>query len=76
MKAEPVIEVERLINVYLRNHSNIIEALSWMIDAGLILRTIAGDGSITLDDLGTRMSKPLYSIQRVNPMEVDLVVVG
>lgn len=76
MKEEPVIDVQRLIDVYLPNHNNIIEALSWMIDSGLILRTITGDGSVTLNDLGLRMSTPLYSIQRVNPMSVDLVVVG
>lgn len=76
MKEEPVIDVERLINVYLPNQSNVIEALSWMTDSGLLLRTITGDGSVTLGDLGMRMSTPLYSIQRVNPMAVDLVVVG
>ncbi|HEU4712830.1 MAG TPA: glycosyltransferase [Pyrinomonadaceae bacterium] len=76
MREEPVIKVERLLNVYLKREPNAMEALAWMIDSGLVLRTIAGDGSVSLRDLGMRMSTPVYTIQRVNPMTADLVVVG
>ena len=71
-----MIKVDRLLSVYLKREPNAMQALAWMIDSGLVLRTIAGDGSVSLRDLGMRMSTPVYSIQRVNPMTADLVVVG
>lgn len=76
MREEPVIKVERLTGLYLSGHPAPTDALSWMLDAGLILKTLAGDGSVTLGDVGMKMSTPLYSVQRINPMAVDAVVVG
>lgn len=76
MKEEPVIKVERLTDFYLSGHLNTIEALSWMLDVGLIIKTMSGNGRVTLHDLGMKMSTPLYSVQRVNPMTVDAVVLG
>ena len=76
LKEEPVMKVERLISGYLSGHPNVIEALSWMLDAGLILKTLAENGRVTLRDIGMKMSTPMYSTQRVNPMTVDAVVVG
>ena len=76
MREEPIIKVERLIGVYLSGHPTAIDALTWMLDAGLILKTLAGDGRVTLRDVGMKMSTPLYSVQRINPMAVDVVVVG
>lgn len=76
MREEPVISVERLINVYLSGAANAIEALSWMAHVGLILKTQAENEQVAYRDVGVKLSTPVYSVQRVDPTTTDLVVVG
>jgi hypothetical protein len=68
MREEPLIKVERLTGVYLSGHPNVADALLWMIEAGLILKTVAVNKDITPQHVGMKMSMPLLSIQKANPM--------
>jgi hypothetical protein len=68
MSAEPLIKVERLTSVYLAGLPNVADALSWMLEVGLILKTVAENRDITPQHLGMKMSTPLLSIQKANPM--------
>jgi glycosyltransferase involved in cell wall biosynthesis len=73
MKEEPAITVERLTNSYLAGQANILGALEWMIEAGLILRCGIENEYLSAHSIGSQMSLPLFSFQRVNP-GVDVVV--
>jgi len=74
LKAEPVIEAGSLIDEHLLDHEeDAADALSWMLDAGLILRTQSGFAPP--GNLGALMATPLFTVQRVTP-EVDVVLFG
>jgi glycosyltransferase involved in cell wall biosynthesis len=73
MKAEPVMKVESLLGNHLSGHENASDALVWMLDAGLILRTQSG--LAPPENLGALMGTPLFTVQRVTP-SVDIVLLG
>ncbi|MFY9622115.1 MAG: glycosyltransferase family 4 protein [Pyrinomonadaceae bacterium] len=75
MRAEPLIKFERLTGVYLSGLPSVADALSWMLEVGLILKTVAENKDITPQHVGLKMSTPLLSIQRANPM-VDALFFG
>jgi hypothetical protein len=76
MREEPVIRVERLLNVYLSRQTNALETLSWMVDVGLILKTQGETEHVRYRDAGIKLSTPVYTIRRVDPTATDLVVLG
>jgi hypothetical protein len=75
MKKEPILKVERLAGVYLSGNPKAFDTLLWMIDAGLILKTIAENKDITSQHIGMKMSTPLLSIQRADPT-ADALIFG
>lgn len=68
MTEEPLIKVERLTRVFLASQPDVADALSWMLEAGLILKTVAENKEITPQHVAMKMSTPLLSIQKANPM--------
>ncbi len=68
MREEPLIKIERLTSAYLSSQSNVMAALLWMLDVGLIFRTVAENKAVTPKHLGMKMSTPLLLIQKANPM--------
>jgi glycosyltransferase involved in cell wall biosynthesis len=74
MKEEPVIMVERLIKDYLADYADVSEAIEWMIEAGLILKTESGYSTVSPRNISSQMSIPLFSIQRANYMTDVLVI--
>ena len=75
MYEEPLIRVDRLTRVYLSSNAKVFEALLWMIDTGLLLKTSSLDSEIPLQAIGTKMSTPLLAIQRANPF-ADALIFG
>jgi glycosyltransferase involved in cell wall biosynthesis len=75
MQEEPAIMFERLQKEYLAGRSEVLEAVEWMIDAGLILESVSENSIISPRSIGKQMSTPLFSIQRVNS-SADIIVMG
>jgi hypothetical protein len=73
MSEEPVMTVESLASKHLSGEQGASEALGWMLDAGLILRTQSGFPPP--QNLGALMGTPLFTVQRVTPA-VDIVLLG
>lgn len=73
LSEEPVITFESLVGKHLAGEQGASEALGWMLDAGLILRTESG--LAPPQNLGALMGTPLYTVQRVTPA-VDIVLLG
>ena len=72
MHEESLIKVDRLTSVYLSG-GRVLDSLLWMLDAGLILKTMKTD--LSHESVGTKMSTPLLSIQRANPF-ADALIFG
>jgi len=75
MKQSPVIQVERLISVGLSCRPDAFEALLWMLEAGLLLKTLPANGYVFPKDLAAQLSTPLFSIQRLQHT-VDIVMLN
>jgi glycosyltransferase involved in cell wall biosynthesis len=73
MKEEPVIKVGSLIDRHLSDRTGASHALTWMLEAGLVLRTESGLAPPR--NLGALMGTPLFTVQRVTPA-VDIVLFG
>jgi glycosyltransferase involved in cell wall biosynthesis len=73
MREEPAITVERLTNNYLTGQANIQDALEWMFEAGLILKGGLETEALSARSIGSQMSLPLFSFQRLN-FSSDIVV--
>lgn len=74
MKEEPVIKLESLTAGRLSGREDASDALAWMLDAGLILRTQPSELAPP-QNLGALMGTPLFTVQRVTPA-VDIVLLG
>jgi glycosyltransferase involved in cell wall biosynthesis len=66
MNEEPVVTVGRLVRTYLGEHANALDALAWMLDVGLLLRSRPEPDAVALRSVGAQMGLPLFSIQSVN----------
>lgn len=66
MREEPAITVERLTNKYLAGQTNIADELEWMIEAGLIFIGGLENGVLAAGSIGSQMSQPMFSYQRVD----------
>lgn len=75
MKEEPVIKVERLLGAHLSDRPDAPDALSWMLDAGLLLKTLPENGHRFPQGLGARLSTPMFSVQRLEHT-VDAVMLS
>jgi glycosyltransferase involved in cell wall biosynthesis len=74
LREEPAITVERLTGTHLRARPGGFEALSWLMDMGLVLRTRHVPGWIDPATVDSRLGKALFSVQRVARSSMDLVV--
>jgi hypothetical protein len=74
MREEPAITVGRLTNNYLANLAGVAEALEWMIEVGLILRSVTENGVIPTSSIGGEMSLPLFSFQIIDSL-ADVVAI-
>jgi hypothetical protein len=66
MREEPAITVERLTSKYMAGQTNIADELEWMIDAGLIFIGGLENGVLAAGSIGSQMSLPMFSYQRVD----------
>jgi glycosyltransferase involved in cell wall biosynthesis len=74
MKEEPVVTVGRLVRTHLREHANAPDALAWMIDTGLLLRSRPEPDTVALRSAGAQMGLPLFSIQSVSHTADAIVI--
>lgn len=74
MKEEPVATVGRLVRTHLREHANALDALAWMLDAGLLLRSRPEPDAVSLRSVGPQMGLPLFSIQSVSHTADAIVI--
>ena len=67
VKREPVVQLKRLINLVSSSLvSSTEEALKWMLNAGILLRTRPMNPSIDPGLIGDQMGRPLFTIQNVD----------
>jgi hypothetical protein len=66
MRLQPVITLGRLIDNYLVGQPNVLDALEWMIEEGLILRSGNEHDVISTDNVSSQMSLPLFSFQNLS----------
>ncbi|MET0625050.1 MAG: glycosyltransferase family 4 protein [Pyrinomonadaceae bacterium] len=74
MVEEPVIGVGRLLQTYRLDRAETLEALSWMLEAGLLLRARGGDFAVAPSQVGVEMSAPLFSVEAVE-YSTDVVLI-
>jgi len=74
MKEEPVVTLGRLVRTHLREHANALDTLTWMLDAGLLLRSRPEPDAVALSSVGAQMGLPLFSIQSVSHTADAIVI--
>ena len=72
--AEPVITVQRMAERHRARTPEILDALAWMIEMGLVLRSTAIPGGIDPTAVPPRVAQPLFAFQRLPPTGIDFVV--
>jgi hypothetical protein len=71
-KTEPVVQLKRLQSLMTRSHAT-DDTLTWMLTAGILLRTRPMNPSLDPRLIGDKMSKPVFTIQTVD-YESDVFV--
>ena len=67
LKTEPVVQLKRLQTLMNNSHAAAIDdSLTWMLTAGILLRTRAMNPWLDPTLIGDKMSKPVFTIQTVN----------
>lgn len=74
LREEPAVTVERLTGVHLPPRPDADEALSWLLETGLVLRTRHVPGWIDPATVDRRLATPLFSIRHVDRATTDLIV--
>jgi glycosyltransferase involved in cell wall biosynthesis len=74
LREEPAITVERLAGTRLNFTPELFQALSWMLEAGLVLRTRAVAGWMDPETVDTRLSQSLITGQSIDRDITDLLV--
>ena len=72
--SEPAITFQRLAERHLGRSTEALDALTWMNDMGLVLRSRVLPGGIAPTSVPSRVAQPLFSFQRLPPTGVDFVV--
>lgn len=75
LKEEPVMTVGRLLGTHLSHRADALDALAWMLGAGLLLKTLPENGHSFPRDLGPRLSAPMFSVHRLE-RAVDAVMLN
>ena len=71
---EPVMTVERMTERYLLRSQDALGALGWMIETGLILRSLGLPGGISPTAVPSRVAQAIFSFQRLPPDGPDFIV--
>lgn len=66
LRKEPVTTVGRLTSGYPSDRQKFADALAWLVEAGILLRTRAGHQDALPPDIAARMGTPIFSIHRVD----------
>ena len=67
LKREPVVQLKRLLSLVSSPLApSTEETLKWMLNAGILLRTMPMNPSIDPELIGDQMSRPLFTIQGVD----------
>ena len=74
MRDEPALTAERLTGARLEGVPGVPDALRWMFDAGLVLRTRHVPGWIDPADVDGRLGEVLFSVQPIDRAATDLIV--
>jgi glycosyltransferase involved in cell wall biosynthesis len=65
MRTEPAITVGRLLHEHLRDAGDAAEAVAWMLEAGLLLRTRGGVGPVDPRRIGRQLARRLFTVQKI-----------
>jgi hypothetical protein len=65
---------ERLVERHLLRSSEAVATLTWMIEGGLLLRSLSAPGGIAPTSVPAAVALPLFTFQRLPPLGVDFVV--
>ena len=75
MRKEPAISLDRLEKLIPESARHCLRStLQWMLAMGLLLRTNPINGLIDPENIGTQMSKPLFSIKNIDCLNTDVIV--
>jgi glycosyltransferase involved in cell wall biosynthesis len=75
LRKQPVISIESLQRTIAADMQNGLQTtLQWMIERGILLRTIIMNASIEPDMIGGRMGQPVFAIQPVD-YATDVIVI-
>ena len=74
--AEPVVTVERMTEHHLPRSPAALRTLEWMIETGLVLRSLGLPGGIAPEVVPPEAARPLFSFQRLPLDGPDFVVSG
>ena len=74
LREAPAITVERLGRAVPAGVPNLPEALGWMLSAGLLLRSQPVDGWVAPEEIDSRLSEPLFRIERLDRMNTDFIM--
>jgi len=75
MRREPVISFGRLEKLIPESARHCLRTtLQWMLGMGILLRTNPIAGSVDPENVGAQMSKPLFSIQRIDYLNTDVIL--
>ena len=66
LKTEPVVQLKRLQSLMNSSHAATHDTLTWMLTAGILLRTRPMNPSLDPALIGDKMSKPVFTIQTVD----------
>jgi len=66
MKKEPAITVGRLIKTSSATQQDVLSAMEWMFDTGLIVKNEPESWAIAPQSIGCQMATPLFSIQGID----------
>jgi glycosyltransferase involved in cell wall biosynthesis len=73
---EPVMTVERMTEHHLPRSPAALRALEWMIETGLVLRSVELPGGLAPAAAHPAVARPLFSFERLPPDGPDFVVSG
>src|SRR5688500_10026943 len=74
--AEPVMRFGRVSERVLSRAPDALRALEWMVERGVVLRSIEPPGQIDPATVPRSLAVPLFAFERLPPNGVDFVVSG
>ena len=72
--AEPVVPFARLRDRVLSRAPDAARALEWMVENGVVLRSVEGAGCLDPAIVPRDVARPLFAFQRLPPQGVDFIV--